>query len=81
MIFDLPENILDLMTDFISDLVGGSALLITLGIGVPLAFYVIKNILELFGFDEDQDLDEEKELSDGEISGFFSRLRRERGRS
>lgn len=79
MIFDLPENILDLMTGFISDLVEGSALLITLGIGVPLAFYVIKNILELF--DPDQDLDEEKELSDGEISGFFSRLRRERGRS
>jgi len=46
-LFSLPENIVASTTAYIGDIFTDAVLLITLAIGIPLAFYVIKKIIGL----------------------------------
>lgn len=74
------ESILGMVRQIFTDILPLTILIIGLFVG----FWVIKNVISLAvptGFGEDEEDEEEEELSDEKISGFFSRLRDERGKN
>ena len=88
MIFELPENILGEMIDFIGGTFTGALPLIILAVGISLAFYIIRRAINLVvGSDENEDEDEDEDEDENEeaneelsrsekVSDFFTKLGR-----
>ena len=78
--FKANTMIISLSTQTINDLIAFPAqifsdlwVIIALGIGIPMAFYIIEKIIELFDFeandDEDDDNNNSHQDSDGNVYG------------
>lgn len=47
ILFTLPDGFLDAMTNYVSAIFTDAKLLIILGIGLPLAFFIAKRVIAL----------------------------------